>query len=49
MKTNITTLLLALALLGSGWVHAAPGDPGSGYTSPGGGTLVAIANWLFRR
>jgi hypothetical protein len=49
MKTNITTLLVTLVLLAAGSAQAGSGDPGNGYTSPGGGTLVAITNWLFRR
>ncbi len=49
MNTKLSKILVTVALLAGGLANASAGDSQTNYTSPGGGTLVAIANWLLRR
>jgi hypothetical protein len=44
---TMSKILVTLVLLASGLAQAAPGDPGTNYTTPGIGTL--IISWLFNR
>lgn len=47
MNTKLSKILVTAALLAGGLANAAWADSGTNYTTPGGGTLVAILNWLF--
>lgn len=49
MNTKLSKILVTVALLaGAAAANAALSDPGTNYTSPGGGTRSMI-DWLLRR